>query len=103
MPLYDYLCAACGPFAETRPMAESATPRPCPGCGAGAPRALLAAPRLSALSPERSRAHAVNERSAHAPRSARGSGCCSTKSRAPAPSAGAARSFPGRRPWMLSH
>jgi putative FmdB family regulatory protein len=40
MPVYDYLCPQCGGFAETRPLAEYADPRPCPGCGTIAPRAL---------------------------------------------------------------
>ncbi|MCL2428021.1 MAG: zinc ribbon domain-containing protein [Alphaproteobacteria bacterium] len=40
MPLYEYLCERCGGFAETRPLAEFADPRPCPGCGEPAGRAL---------------------------------------------------------------
>jgi putative FmdB family regulatory protein len=40
MPTYDYDCDRCGPFAESRPMAEFALPQPCPACGDPAPRAL---------------------------------------------------------------
>ena len=40
MPTYDYGCERCGPFTETRPMAEFALPQPCPNCGDLATRAL---------------------------------------------------------------
>ena len=40
MPTYDYDCDRCGPFTESRPMAEFALPQPCPSCGDAAPRAL---------------------------------------------------------------
>ena len=33
MPVYDYLCARCGPFTEMRPMAECDLPHKCPECG----------------------------------------------------------------------
>ena len=46
MPFYDYRCASCGNFREIRPMAESGTPRACPGCGASCAR-LLSAPFLA--------------------------------------------------------
>ena len=67
MPVYDYLCGRCGPFTEMRPMAECDLPSDCPDCGRQAPRAFLTAPYFSAMSAERRRAHATNERSAHAP------------------------------------
>ncbi|MBN8903512.1 MAG: zinc ribbon domain-containing protein, partial [Rhodospirillales bacterium] len=40
MPTYDYECATCGPFTESRPMAEFAAPQPCPECGTSSPRML---------------------------------------------------------------
>jgi putative FmdB family regulatory protein len=40
MPTYDCGCERCGPFTESRPMAEFALPQPCPNCGSAAPRAL---------------------------------------------------------------
>jgi putative FmdB family regulatory protein len=46
MPLYEYLCTTCGPFAAMRPLAEFAAPSACPDCGAAAPRNLLASPAL---------------------------------------------------------
>ncbi len=49
MPTYDYGCAQCGPFSESRPMAEFAMPQPCPGCGDPAPRVVLSAPALGGV------------------------------------------------------
>jgi len=116
MPFYDYLCQRCGPFTEVRPMAESADPQACPECGKSAPRAFLTAPYCSAISAELKVAHATNERSASAPKSlsglrqshGSGCGCCSgrslsSKARKNAGDGAAAKSYPGRRPWMLSH
>nr|WP_174511786.1 zinc ribbon domain-containing protein [Methylocella tundrae] len=112
MPYYDYLCDSCGSFTESRPMAESAAPRPCPACGASAPRAILTAPHMGAMSKERRMAFATNERSANAPRlSSAGHGagcsCCAGMSRksgaATAAAPSAAKSFPAARPWMISH
>ena len=42
MPIYEYECEACGPFAHGRPMAESTLPSACPTCAASAPRVLSA-------------------------------------------------------------
>ena len=50
MPTYDYGCETCGPFSESRPMAEFALPQPCPTCGEPAPRAMLYAPALGGAS-----------------------------------------------------
>jgi putative FmdB family regulatory protein len=112
MPVYDYLCGRCGPFTETRPMAEYDAAQDCPHCGEAAPRALLTAPHFAAISTERRLAHATNERSAHAPstllqmKSAHGAGCacCSGKSmRRTKRGKNGAKSFPSARPWMISH
>jgi putative FmdB family regulatory protein len=46
MPLYEYVCDTCGPFAAMRPLASFAAPCDCPDCGAAAPRNLLASPAL---------------------------------------------------------
>ena len=105
MPSYHYGCERCGPFEAARPMAEFARPAPCPDCGADAPRS-LAAPSFSAMAGAVRRAHATNERSAHAPKrsAAHGSGCgCCKPAARTATDAGAAKSFPGARPWMISH
>ena len=106
MPVYEYECAQCGPFSTFRPMADYALPCPCDLCGTPAPRAYLTAPALATMDAGKRKSIAVNERSANAPRRSGGAhppgcGCCGSKpaSRTPA----AAKSFPGARPWMISH
>ena len=109
MPVYDYLCQACGPFSAIRPMAEFAAPFLCGDCGAEAPRVLLSAPSVSGLGHGRRAAFQANERSAHAParasRHPSGCGCCSGSKGSPLRTepASAAKSFPTQRPWMISH
>lgn len=115
MPVYEYLCEACGPFTELRPMAQCEDPSDCPACGDSAPRVILTAPRLAGMPAERLTAHGINERSAHEPavtgseRAHRHSASCGcgakAKSGAAKSAAGrvAAKSFPSKRPWMISH
>jgi putative FmdB family regulatory protein len=116
MPVYDYLCGRCGPFTDIRPMAECEQPSQCPRCGRKAQRAFLTAPYFAALPAERRLAHATNERSAHAPstlsdmKKAHGVGChcCTRKSmgnagRAKNSGKNRNKTFPGSRPWMISH
>jgi putative FmdB family regulatory protein len=112
MPLYEYLCDDCGPFADSRPMAEYNDPQACPECRAISPRALLTAPRLACLSTTTRTAFAANERSAHAPQTldaykakhGPGCGCCSSrKGRAVNKTKSGAKTFPTARPWMISH
>ncbi len=106
MPVYDYLCDTCGPFAAVRPMSAYAEPTPCTLCGDDAPRAILSAPAFAGMDGNVRRAHATNERSASAPiRSTRhpaSCGCCRPVGKRVAESVGA-KSFPAARPWMISH
>lgn len=100
MPIYEYHCARCGVFTALRPMAEYREPQPCPDCGTAAPRTMITAPRLATLSAGMRKAHVTNEKSRHEPK---------TAAAAPAPARRspdaprAAKSFPRRRPWMISH
>ena len=108
MPAYDYLCDGCGAFTASRPMAEFAASQPCPGCGDPAPRALLVAPSFAMMDGGTRRAHATNERSANVPTKGRkhpaSCGCCKPAARGlKADAVPAAKSFPGARPWMISH
>jgi hypothetical protein len=75
---------------------------------------MLTAPRLTGMSSARRNAHAVNERSAHEPavtgserghRHSASCGCGSSKPKAAAARAErpVAKSFPSKRPWMISH
>jgi putative FmdB family regulatory protein len=102
MPVYDYACSVCGPFRALRPMADYADPQPCETCGRPAPRAILAAPAIAGLDQNVRRALAINEQARHEPRRSRlshGSSCGCCRGSGPP----AAKSFVGRRPWMISH
>jgi putative FmdB family regulatory protein len=112
MPVYDYLCERCGPFTHMRPMAECEAPADCPRCRRAAQRAFLTAPYFAAMPVERRLAHATNERSAHSPATlssmkknhGAGCACCSGKfMRKSSRGKNGAKSFPGSRPWMISH
>ncbi len=111
MPLYEYACDECGGFTATNSLSRYREPQPCPGCGSMAPRALLSAPALATMPAAARVAHATNERSAHAPRTSAegahrhgpGCGCSGTgKSNAVKASDGS-KTFPTKRPWMISH
>lgn len=111
MPVYEYACAECGPFAALRPMAEYADPQPCPECGSESQRVLLTAPMLAGMDAGRRTAFAINERSAHEPKSTKkhgaGCGCCSgggrKKGRLTMYGKDGSKGFPTSRPWMISH
>jgi putative FmdB family regulatory protein len=117
MPTYEYDCRQCGGFDALRSIARRNDPAVCPGCGTASARVLVSAPHLARLDAATRTALTTNERAAHAPRSSRdgaagyqrlkhpaGCGCCATGIRSAtvrAPSG--AKSFPGKRPWMISH
>ncbi|HEX9213927.1 MAG TPA: zinc ribbon domain-containing protein [Bradyrhizobium sp.] len=123
MPVYEYLCDDCGPFKDLRPMAECDEPQVCPHCETMAPRVILTAPNFFCMPSETRKAHAVNERSSHAPQTLAqykashgpGCGCCSTgknsknasdkkkPARLMTKSKSGAKGFPTARPWMISH
>jgi putative FmdB family regulatory protein len=109
MPIYDYDCPNCGPFAALRPMAEFELPHDCESCGAEAPRVILTAPALAGMDRARRVAAETNERASHEPKRSKahapGCGCCSTRkpSKAADTNAPALKSFPSARPWMISH
>ena len=110
MPVYEYGCTACGPFEKYAALSDFRAPAACPDCGADAARMIGTAPALSALSQAIHRAHALNERSAEAPRSTRSGhgmncGCCGTQARRGKTrhTADGGKTFVGARPWMISH
>ncbi|WP_299967926.1 FmdB family zinc ribbon protein [uncultured Roseobacter sp.] len=109
MPLYDYLCETCGPFTAFAKLDQYADPIACPDCTATAPRVMMNAPRLAIMNGSTRVAHATNERSADSPkRSSHGPGCACCSSGKSRPSktlhhADGAKSFPTKRPWMISH
>ncbi|WP_366524912.1 zinc ribbon domain-containing protein [uncultured Tateyamaria sp.] len=109
MPVYEYNCADCGVFEEMMPMSRFADPCDCPACGISAPRILLTVPRLAAISSTARHAHETNERAADSPkRSNHGPncGCCGGGSKKPSKTLhhpNGSKSFPTKRPWMISH
>ncbi|KGB83071.1 FmdB family transcriptional regulator [Rhodovulum sp. NI22] len=111
MPIYEYWCDDCGPFTAMAPLARYAEPCDCPACAAPAPRVLMTAPKLSVVSSATRKAHETNERSADSPKkSAHGPGCscCSGGARAKINPGtlyrpDGSKSFPKKRPWMISH
>jgi putative FmdB family regulatory protein len=108
MPNYEYDCDKCGTFTQSRPIAERNDPLGCPDCGALATRVIITAPAYAGMPATTRLAYATNERSAHEPRSSKqhgaGCACCSAghKSSIALPP-GTPKSFPDKRPWMISH
>ena len=108
MPTYDYECSSCGLFSVFRSMADYAQPAGCALCGAQSPRAYVTAPAFANMDAGIRRGAAVNERARHEPLRSSGAhpsgcGCCSGKRLRTTASPAAAKSFPGARPWMISH
>lgn len=114
MPTYDYACPAHGGFDAFRALGQRNDPAPCPDCGDASPRVFASAPRLALLDGDTRSAIATNERARHEPkrsgdyqrlRHPAGCGCCSTASKRSstltAPNGN--KSFPSKRPWMISH
>ncbi len=77
MPLYDYECQECGPFVSFSSIEERSAPSFCPVCGRTS-RRVISAPNLCLMASGTRKAHAVNERSQHAPRVSRGHQCSSS-------------------------
>lgn len=117
MPTYDYACPDCGGFDAFRSLAQRNDPAVCPDCGAGSPRVFVSAPRLGLMNRDTRFAMDTNEKARHEPRSSKdqgsygrlkhpsGCGCCSTSGKrgATVTAANGAKTFPSKRPWMISH
>jgi len=114
MPTYEYLCDSCGEFSAIRPMSEYRSAHACPTCGTSAARVLGSAPAIAGMPATARTAHAVNERSTHAPSTSAeykakhgsGCGCCggvANRRSSAATAADGSKSFPAKRPWMISH
>lgn len=116
MPTYDYDCPACGGFDAFRTLAARNEPAICPDCSEVSPRVFVSAPRLALLASTTRSAMDINERASHEPKSSRdyarlkhpsGCGCCSTSGSsrrgATLRAANGDKTFPSKRPWMISH
>ena len=107
MPIYDYLCPACGPFEERRPMSESQASATCAICLSTAAR-MPAAPRLNLMPGNNRIAESRNEKSAHEPgvvhRLAANDAHAHGRHDSHKHTAGHAHTpHPSPRPWMLGH
>ena len=110
MPIYQFECDACGRFDAMRSIADRNLPHLCPQCGTQTTRVVTSGAMLALMPQAQRAAHSTNERSAHAPVSSKayghrhGPGCgCGAAKSAKAGHAGSTRTFPGTRPWMISH
>ena len=116
MPTYDYDCPSCGGFDAFRTLSARNEPAICPDCSEVSPRVFVSAPRLALLASTTRSAMDVNERASHEPKSSRdyarlkhpsGCGCCSTSGSsrrgATLRAANGDKTFPSKRPWMISH
>ncbi|PJI92639.1 putative FmdB family regulatory protein [Yoonia maricola] len=110
MPVYEYCCIECGPFEAIKSMSLCNDPCNCPHCGASAPRVMLTAPNVSFVSSSLRKGHTINERSADSPKKTSthgpGCGCCSGGNRRNSKTLhrpDGSKSFPSKRPWMISH
>lgn len=110
MPVYEYMCDDCGLFEDMAPMSRFADPCDCPTCGVSARRVMVSVPAISFVSGSNRRAHETNERSADSPKrtSTHGPncGCCSGGAKRASKTLhrpDGSKSFPTKRPWMISH
>lgn len=109
MPVYEYNCGECGVFEAMARMQDYAQPCDCPACGQSAPRVMLTVPHIRGMSSGKMRAHETNERSADSPKRSRhgpGCGCCgggAKKNSTTLHRPDGSKSFPTKRPWMISH
>src|SRR3954452_15776006 len=104
MPIYEYDCAACGPFTLFRQLSESSEPAACGACGALAQK-VFSVINLSTMRPSNRKAWERNERSAHQPHACH-SGCAHGKPRGKIASDKRVLEYsrkPNSRPWMLGH
>ena len=113
MPTYDYDCSQCGSFDALRSVAMRDQAAACPSCGGIAPRIWASAPALALMASSTRLAIATNEKAQHEPKSSGsyarfkhppGCGCCVTGKRGATMQApNGNKSFPTKRPWMISH
>ncbi|MBN8945303.1 MAG: zinc ribbon domain-containing protein [Rhizobiales bacterium] len=99
MPLYNYVCNACGPFESWSSMAEEDRGCACPDCS-GASERDVAAPHLGLMNTTLRRALTRSEKSTSEPSVVKrshlaGCGCSLCKVSKKPPSV--------RRRWMIGH
>lgn len=108
MPTYSFNCEACGEFDVLRSISRRDEPCNCPACESPAQR-VISSPTLFAMSTALRTAHATNERARHEPKKSSshvhgpGCGCGSKISKSTVKAADGSKTFPSKRPWMISH
>ncbi|MFT3733655.1 MAG: zinc ribbon domain-containing protein [Rhodocyclaceae bacterium] len=107
MPLYDYECPRCGSFELMRSISTRDDSAHCPDCGTQASR-LVGVPSYALMDAGTRTAHATNERARHEPKLAsqhvHGPNCgCGKPGRSTVRTPEGAKTFPSKRPWMISH
>ncbi len=93
MPIYEFLCEACGPFEERLSFSESAHSAPCPSCHQ-ASRRVYSMPGVSSASQAEKEARALGETGA-GPQVVKRPGKETASSKRPA--------RVGGRPWQIGH
>src|SRR5690606_33920936 len=100
-----------GIFEAVRSMKQSGEPQSCPDCGELAPRVVITAAAFAGMPAAQRAAHAINERSTHEPKTSEslkhksGCSCCSSSARTSTilKLPDGSKTFPTKRPWMISH
>lgn len=111
MPLYDYVCDACGGFQGWQAVAAADVPHACPECELPAPRALARPHVRTSSAGVRYVAESRNEKSAHEPMIEHRLKSLPHQPHGPAPGkaghdAHAHAHKPAKRshrPWMIGH
>ncbi len=104
MPSYEYVCAECGRFEASRPIAEAAASYACPACGNPAPRALASPHVRAAGAAIRYVAESRNEKSANEPAvEHRLKGTTGQHHAHAHASHGHSHARRSQRPWMIGH
>lgn len=105
MPSYEYVCADCGGFEASRPIAEAAVPVECPACERPAPRALASPHVRTGWAGIRYIAEARNEKSGHEPMTEHRLKGTTGKHREAHSHAhhGHGHKHGNQRPWMIGH
>ena len=97
MPLYNYVCSACGPFDAWSPMADANRPCACPNCDTPSRRD-VASPHLALMNGSLRKALARSERSTSEPKQVKRAHLANCGCKL----CGGASKSPMRR-WMIGH
>jgi putative FmdB family regulatory protein len=108
MPLYTFDCARCGTFDALTTIAKRNDARACPQCGTATMRNAVTAAALACMPRHVRGAAEINERNQHEPRHSSqhhhgATAQCKPRSGGGDVARAKAKTFPQKRPWMISH